>query len=336
MGVGVSKSDVENLAARLGYCLEIDKREIHEEVIGLEGTIDVIWGRLTLLKSVLSTLLVYFFSLFHTPSNVISLLKKLRRIFFWGGSSNDTKISWVKWEFILVSYGEGGLNIGSLKAKNWALVGKWWWHFRTESNTLWVRVIKSIYGRDGGLGQENLVSSAKGNSVWGNIIKIGKDSLNIGLNFNVLFDKKLGDGRDTFFWEDIWVGGMRLKDRFSRLFRLEVNQMASVKDRVTFIKASWEFLWQWSRNLTGRLVGELKDLGTLILGFTGLDHGEGKWICKVDNSEVYKTRVMTRKIEDLLLAGHCSNTSTMRNKLLPQKVGLFIWRVLKERIPVRV
>ncbi|GKE69882.1 reverse transcriptase domain, reverse transcriptase zinc-binding domain protein, partial [Tanacetum coccineum] len=45
-----------------------------------------------------------------------------------------------------------GLNIGSLRAKNLALLGKWWWRFKKECGCLWVRVIKSIHGDSGGLG----------------------------------------------------------------------------------------------------------------------------------------------------------------------------------------
>lgn len=52
----------------------------------------------------------------------------------------------------MASFGLGGLNIGSLNLKNLALLGKWWWRFRVEHNSLWVKVISSIYGRDGGLG----------------------------------------------------------------------------------------------------------------------------------------------------------------------------------------
>ncbi|XP_071713025.1 uncharacterized protein [Rutidosis leptorrhynchoides] len=136
------------------------------------------------------------------------------------------------------------------------------------------------------------------NSVWCNIIKLGKDLLNIGLDFGALFEKKLGDGGDTLFWDDVWVGGSRLKDRFPRLFRLEVNQNA--------------------------------------LEATGFGQRTGSWECKLDNTGVYKTRVMASKIDEILLAGYGSNSGTLRNNLIPQKVGIFIWRVLKGRIPVRM
>lgn len=45
----------------------------------------------------------------------------------------------------------GGLTVGSVKASNCGLIGKWWWRFKLKTNTLWVRIMKSIFGENGGL-----------------------------------------------------------------------------------------------------------------------------------------------------------------------------------------
>nr|GEY02593.1 RNA-directed DNA polymerase, eukaryota, reverse transcriptase zinc-binding domain protein [Tanacetum cinerariifolium] len=44
-------------------------------------------GRLTLIKSVLGSLGVYYFSIFKAPKKIIHKLESIRRKFFWGGSS---------------------------------------------------------------------------------------------------------------------------------------------------------------------------------------------------------------------------------------------------------
>ena len=82
---------------------------------------------------------------------MINQLESIRRDFFLGGPGQSKKMSWVKWDNVISSYGLGGLNIGSLRAKNWALMGKWWWRFWVEGDALWVKVIRSIHGSDGGL-----------------------------------------------------------------------------------------------------------------------------------------------------------------------------------------
>ncbi|GJU32050.1 RNA-directed DNA polymerase, eukaryota [Tanacetum coccineum] len=44
-----------------------------------------------------------------------------------------------------------GLNIGSLKAFNLALLSKWRWRMFTSPNNMWVTIIKALHGQEGGL-----------------------------------------------------------------------------------------------------------------------------------------------------------------------------------------
>lgn len=52
-----------------------------------------ICGRVVLLKSVLSTLLVYFLFFFKAPSNVISRIESILKKYLWGGGELDKKIN---------------------------------------------------------------------------------------------------------------------------------------------------------------------------------------------------------------------------------------------------
>ncbi|GKC47095.1 protein chromatin remodeling 4, partial [Tanacetum coccineum] len=102
--------------------------------------------------------------------------------------------------------------------------------------SLWVRVIKSIHGECGGLGD----------------ISGGGDELEgLGLEFVSSFVGEVGNGNDIRFWVDIWVGGVRLCDLFPRLYHLRkeskevvVAGMGSVPKKVNI------FVW---RALQGRL-----------------------------------------------------------------------------------
>ena len=52
----------------------------------------------------------------------------------------------------------------------------------------------------------------------------------------------VGDGKNTLFWEDLWVGDSCLKDRFPRLYSLS-------SQRETFIAECgvWDgFSWNWN------------------------------------------------------------------------------------------
>ncbi|XP_071713611.1 uncharacterized mitochondrial protein AtMg00310-like [Rutidosis leptorrhynchoides] len=166
--------------------------------------------RLVLIKSVLSSLPLYYFSLFRAPPCVIKVLESVRRNFFWGGSGSDSKIPWVKWEHVLNTFGNGGLNIGSLRGKNLALLGKWWWRFKTETESLWVKVIRSIHGPLGGLLSDNVSTHSSTIGVWHNIIRAGTSMEALQVNFRDSFSKTIGDGGSTLFWHEEWIGDLVL------------------------------------------------------------------------------------------------------------------------------
>ena len=84
-------------------------------------------GRLTLLKSVLGNLGVYFFSTFKAPSTIIKKLESTHRKFFWGGNSDEKKMAWIAWDTVIAPLNQGGLGIGSLKISNQAMLANWWW-----------------------------------------------------------------------------------------------------------------------------------------------------------------------------------------------------------------
>lgn len=106
-------------------------------------------GRLCLLKSVLSSLPLFFLSFFKMPTCVVKICTGLMRSFLWGGGESVRKIAWVKWSEVCKSKEEGGLGVKDLALFNKALLGKWLWRLRNEPKSLWCRVVLAKYG-DGG------------------------------------------------------------------------------------------------------------------------------------------------------------------------------------------
>ncbi|XP_071689061.1 uncharacterized protein [Rutidosis leptorrhynchoides] len=151
--------------------------------------------------------------------------------FFWDGSDTGLKISWVKWDTILNSYGLDGLNIGSLKGKNLALLAKWWWRFKTETNSLWGKVIRSIYGSSGGLESGGDLGYRPALGTWYNIILAGNCIEDLEIKFKNSLSKTIGNGSDTSFWNDVWVGNAKLSVLFPRLYRLEAEANVTVAAR---------------------------------------------------------------------------------------------------------
>ncbi|GJY99451.1 hypothetical protein Tco_0516881 [Tanacetum coccineum] len=132
-----------------------------------------IGGRLNLIKSVLGSLGIYYLSIFRSPESVLNDLERIRSNFFWGGNQDGKKMAWVKWPIILNSYDNGGLNIGSLKAFNLALLQKWCWSFK---------------------------------STWANIVGSSNFLHSKGIILNNSFRFNAGCGTRIHFWKDIWVG----------------------------------------------------------------------------------------------------------------------------------
>ncbi|GJS77191.1 hypothetical protein Tco_0727072 [Tanacetum coccineum] len=240
-----------------------------------------IGGRLTLVKSVLGSLPIYYLSLFKAPKKVINLLESIRSRFFWGFKESQQGISWVKWNSILLKSSMGGLGVGSLLAKNIGLLGKWKWRFLTENDALWRPVIKEFYGECGGFG--SLARSRGPNGIWCDIIKAVEDIERIDPSFKRSFHIKVSNGANVSFWKDPWCeNGTRLMDLFPRLYALDSFQDCKIG------------------------YGECYRLG-----FNAITHGEhrfsypdstDRWSWSKDASSIYKVSTLSNTFQSISLA----------------------------------
>ncbi|XP_071713177.1 uncharacterized protein [Rutidosis leptorrhynchoides] len=270
-GIGVPHSEVESVALSLGciagklpflylgmpighkmnkisaWDMVIDK--FNKRLSDWKARTMSFGGRLTLIKSVLSSLPLYFFSLFRAPSTVINQLESIR--------------------------------------------------------------------------------------LWRDISRLNVDSGKLGINIETLFERRLGDGSNILFWEDDWVGNVRLKDMFSRLYRIETNVSASIKDRVILVNGNWNFSWEWSRGLTGRLHGELDQLVSLIRNNAILEDGISTWRFTLGSNGEFSTRgrlpvrqELDKKGIDLdsLLCPMCNNiVESVDHALVSCKAAKEVW-----------
>ncbi|GJY66487.1 RNA-directed DNA polymerase, eukaryota, reverse transcriptase zinc-binding domain protein [Tanacetum coccineum] len=170
-GIGVSKEDTEFAASIVGcstcsfpfHYLGAKVGVSMSRIISWKEVIDKIscrlskWktktlfigGRLTLLKSVLTSLPLYYMSIYKTPVAVIKALEAIRRNFFIGSDKTERKMVWNRWDIVLASKKYGGLGVSSFYATNRALLFKWLWRFLTQCSSLWSNLIKAIHGDKG-------------------------------------------------------------------------------------------------------------------------------------------------------------------------------------------
>lgn len=152
-------------------------------------------GRLQLVTSVLSTLQVYWCSMFILPTHICDTVDKLLKKFLWGCGNNNTGMISVSWKETCKPKSQGGLGLRSLRDWNHALMAKHLWNIACDKDSLWVRWVK-IYRLKGG----NIwdVEIDKGRSwCWKQILGL-RDFIK---DFVIV---KIGNGENCNFWFDKW------------------------------------------------------------------------------------------------------------------------------------
>ena len=178
-------------------------------------------GRLTLLKSTLSSLLTYFLSLFPILVSVAKRIESIQRNFLWGDMGEVHKHHLVGWDKVCSPLQFGGLGVRPLIPFNRALLGKWLWCFGREEHHLWRRVLVAKYGVERGGWITNIPQGSHGCSLW-KYIKMGWDAFSSHFGFDV------GLGDWVLFWQDRWCSDRPLKEIFPTLFGCSLNQNDSV------------------------------------------------------------------------------------------------------------
>ncbi|PWA92673.1 reverse transcriptase domain, Reverse transcriptase zinc-binding domain protein [Artemisia annua] len=154
-------------------------------------------GLLSLINFVLGNLPTYYMSIYMMPMTIQKKLEMMHNNFFIGGDESDKKVTWVRWKKCLASKKLGGLGVGSIFALNVGLLFKWLWRFLCHPTDPWARVIKNIYGLNGGIDEE-----------------------------------KIGNGVSTRFWVDTWCGDRPLKLQYPRIYMLDNDRSCNVANRL--------------------------------------------------------------------------------------------------------
>ncbi|KAJ9555354.1 hypothetical protein OSB04_009968 [Centaurea solstitialis] len=238
------------------------------------------------------------------------------------------------WEKVISKFKK---KLSGWKSKWLSFGGKWWWRFLNESGSLWCKIIVSLFGENGGLEAEG-VGGRRGSSVWSSIINMGKVLDIVGCNFSGSFEKEVGDGKSTKFWEDKWVGGEALKGKFPRLFNLETCKEVSIKDRGSFIENDWVWEWRWRRDPRGRELSEFSELCRLLDNFKPKLVGVDKFVWKLDpvgGFSVKSLRGVLGERRVRLREVGVTVEPTRWDKSIPAKVNVFFWRASLGGLPCR-
>ena len=204
-------------------------------------------GRLILLKAVMTSLPVYALSFFKAPSGIICSIESLLNKFFWGGSEDCRKITWIGWNTLCSKKELGGLGVRKLKEFNIALLGKRCWRMLVDREGLWYHVLVARYGEVGGRLEVGYQSVS---SWWRDLGRIRDgDGESGGGWFGHSVMRRVGDGAETLLWSHRWIGGSPLSVWFHRLFELAENKTITVANLFSMGLARDGEGWSWRRRL---------------------------------------------------------------------------------------
>ncbi|KAL0444647.1 UNVERIFIED_CONTAM: LINE-1 retrotransposable element O protein [Sesamum latifolium] len=154
-------------------------------------------GRAQLLKSVLSSLHVYWSSIFVLPKSIIRVIEQKMRSFLWKRPSGSgfAKVSWGQ---VCKPKEEGGLGIRRVLHMNQALMLKHVWRILQEDpSSIWVAWVLRYRLRNQTVWTVNAASASW---CWRKLVKISC-LLKEG------FDYRVGDGCKFRVWTDLWHPG---------------------------------------------------------------------------------------------------------------------------------
>ncbi|GKV29018.1 hypothetical protein SLEP1_g37997 [Rubroshorea leprosula] len=147
--INFNKSQLIGIGEWEAFILEPVLEGVTRKLSTWKGRYLSLGGRITLIHSVLSSLPVFWMSMYVIPKGTILFLDKIRRRFLWGGVEGGKKINWVRWDKVCRDKEQGGLGVKDLRKFNLALLGKWWGRLVNEEDGLWKEVILQKYGRVG-------------------------------------------------------------------------------------------------------------------------------------------------------------------------------------------
>jgi hypothetical protein len=221
------------------------------------------------------------------------------------------------------------LGVRRIRDFNTALLGKWCWRLLVDRDSLWYRVLSARYGTEGGCVREG----GREASVWWRDISALRSEEWFGGNVS----RYVGDGRNTLFWKDAWVGGVSFRDRFHRLFELSMLKNESVFAMHALGWGRDGAAWSWRRGLfvwEEELVGELR----LLLQNVSLQVDKvDRRLWRLETSSVYSVRSAYNflTVNDPVEAAVSVHVSSLWHREVPLKVVLFAWRLLRDRLPTK-
>ncbi|KAL2231097.1 UNVERIFIED_CONTAM: hypothetical protein Sindi_1704100 [Sesamum indicum] len=185
--------------------LKIDKR-----IAGWEGMAISYAGRVQIIKSVLTSLSLYWASAFILPKKVTNEIEKRLRTFLWKGTTT-TGYAKVAWKDLCRPTDEGGLGFKDIPILNRALMmKKLCVIIMCDRTSIWVEWLYR-----GRLRDTSIWTIREHGASWS-----WRKILRLRVFLRPMVDYQIGDGRRFYLWQDPWHYLGPLSDTFPQGPRL--------------------------------------------------------------------------------------------------------------------
>ena len=134
--------------------------------------------------------------------------------------------------YYLSTKGPGGLGIENLEVKNRCLLSKWLYKLALETEATWAQILRSKYLQSKTLSQVTM--RPNDSPFWKGLMRIKATFFN-RTRFIV------GNGIDTRFWEDMWLGDAPLATQYPSLYRIVQRREALVATVLQSIPLNIQF-----------------------------------------------------------------------------------------------
>jgi hypothetical protein len=284
------------------------EERLQKRLSSWKGKLLSLGGRLVLINSVLTNMVLYMVSFFQVPKGVLQRLDYFRSRFFWQGDSEKKKYRLTKWTVVCRPKDQGGLGVHDLEVKNRALLGKWLARLLTEEG-VWQTMLRRKYVGSKAISQ---VLWTPGDShFWAGLMTTKKYFFPHGSFI-------IKDGSEIRFWEDKWLGNTTLREQYPALYSI-VRQKG---DTLAKVMESFPPTMTFRRALVGpRLAAwnELVHKLTSVQLSEGMD--EFRWNATKNGSftvgSMYRT--LTQTSEPVL------NFKPIWRMKIPLKTKVFAW-----------
>ncbi|KAE8681880.1 hypothetical protein F3Y22_tig00111300pilonHSYRG00005 [Hibiscus syriacus] len=291
-------------------------------------------GRTVLLKSVLTSLPIFFLSLFKMSCNIGKKLNSLMANFLWGDKGDKRRIHWVNWNTVCRPLNCGGLGVLDLNLTNRALLGKWVWKFANDKNSLWKSVLCSkqkVCWNTMSIGKvTSLQSSWILRGIANNFSK--NDSVGDFLRSNSKL--QIGNGKSISFWNDVWADEVPLKIIFLRIYVLSINKGGEVIEFGSYGSSGWEWNVQTRRNLSDWELDQWLALMTKLKDFKLSELVEDSLSWSASGDGLFSVKSCRKSLgsvdgsNDLWLKGVWMGFA-------PPRVEAFLWQLAHQKLAVK-